>query len=538
MRSFTIKYGVLKFLTVIAVVCLSWAIAAAETDGDVIETDSDVVETDNDVVETDSNVAETDSDVVETGSDVVETDSDVVETSNEDSEEKMSPIDIKQRMQKRICIDVNEPIDTVIRQLAEQADLDVIFSPKVTGDVSVTLTDVPLEEALNNILTVHDCTYVLTDNMIRIITSAEMVAKVEPTLTKTYEIVYIDAIQVAEALDKFKSPQGSVSSIKGTSHIIVTDTESKIREISALLDKIDRVTPQILVEARIYDITSRDKLDLGVQWSAGRRTNWNAAGFPINDSITVSKKGTDTYLGSRTNPFIGSLFEGPTSNTEDTTGLLRFGWLTPNVDIDAQINAQQEISEAKLLANPRILVLDNETASFDIVTEEPYVERQVSGGTITETVQFKPVGVKLQVTPHVTRDGMLRLHIMPEFNVFIKRVNLSSESTNVPIVDTRKVDTIALVQDGQTVVLGGMRKKRVSKGNNKIPLLGDLPLVGGLFRFEGEDTAVTELIVFITPRIVPLKPVLSLDEQQAFEVTKFGPPAPASSRAEKKITEE
>ena len=95
---------------------------------------------------------------------------------------------------------------------------------------------------------------------------------------------------------------------------------------------------------------------------------------------------------------------------------------------------------------------------------------------------------------------MLRLHLMPEFNVFVERVTLST--TDIPVVDTRKVDTIALVKDGQTVVLGGMRKKDVSKEKNKIPLLGDLPLIGGLFRFEGEDTAVTELIVFITPRIV------------------------------------
>jgi type II secretory pathway component GspD/PulD (secretin) len=127
---------------------------------------------------------------------------------------------------------------------------------------------------------------------------------------------------------------------------------------------------------------------------------------------------------------------------------------------------------------------------------------------------------------------------MPEFNVFIKRINLSSDSTNVPIVDTRKVDTIALIRDGQTVVLGGMRKKTVSKGNNKIPLLGDLPLLGGLFRFEGEDTSVNELIVFITPRIITREPVLSLDEQNALEETMFGPPELFSSKAEEKIAEE
>lgn len=488
MRNLMKKYGALRFVMVFAVVCLSWAIAVAQT-------------------------------------------------GNEEPEGKAGLTELERRMQKRVFVDHNDtPIDAVIRQLAEQANLDFIKSPNVIGNVTVTLTDVPLEEALNNILAVHNCTYVLTENVIRIITTAEMVEKAEPILTKTYEIVYVDATEVVTALDKFKSPQGSVSSIKGTSHIIVTDTESKIREITALLDKIDRITPQILVEARIYDITSRDKLDLGVDWAAGRRTNWSS-GYPTNDDITVDRSGSDTYLGSNTDPFITSAFNAATSETAAATdGFFRFGFLSGRIDIDMQLRAEQEITEAKLLANPRILVLDNEQALFDIITEHPYVERTISGGTITETVKFKDVGIKLVVTPHVTRDGMLRLHILPEFGINVGTVQVSNSP--VPIVDTRKVDTIALVRDGQTVVLGGMRKKDVSKQINKIPLLGDLPLLGGLFRFEGEDTAVTELIVFITPRIILQEPVLSLVEQQAFEETNFSRPKPDSTRAEKKIDEE
>ncbi len=487
MKSLMKKYRVLKFLTVFAVVCFSWAIAAAGT-------------------------------------------------GNEDSEEKTGLTDLEQRMKKRIFIDVNDvPIDTVIRQLIEQADLNYIKSPQVIGNVTVTFKDVPLEEALTNILAVHNCIYVPTNNVIRIITSAEMVEKVEPILTKTYEIVYVDVAQVVEALDKFKSGQGSVSSIKGTSHIIVTDTESKIREITALLNKIDRITPQILVEARIYDITSRDKLDLGVDWYAGRRTNWY--GDTMNDDIIVSKGSGDTYVKSLTDPSIlgGFTGSGAGKTAVGTLGYLNLGLLTKSIDIDVLLKAEEEITEAKLLANPRILVLDNEEATFDIVTEHPYVERTISGTQITETVKFKDVGIKLVVTPHVTREGMIRLQIQPEFGIKVGEVLVSSN--NVPIVDTRKVNTIALVRDGQTVVLGGMRKKDVSKQINKIPLLGDIPLIGGLFRFEGEDTSVTELIVFITPRIIT-QPVLSLDEQQVLEETRFSRPAQSSTRAETETAEE
>jgi type IV pilus assembly protein PilQ len=449
--------------------------------------------------------------------------------------------EIEQRMQKRISIDVNDvPLETVIRQLVEQVDLNSIISPNVVtnvvGNVTVKFKDVPLEEALRNILDVHGCIYTTDNNVIKILTKEEKVTKVEPPITRTFEIVYVDAKEVETALDKFKSPQGSVSHIKGSSHIIVTDTADKIAEIADLLEKIDRITPQILVETRIYDITSRDKLDLGVQWSAGRRTNYLSSG-QMDDDITVSQSGLDTYVNSSTNPFMTGVFDAPTGKTAPSTlGFFRFGWLTPNIDIDATLSAEQEITEAKLLANPRIMVLDNEEAVFDIITEHPYVERTISAGTVTETVKFKEVGVKLTVTPHVTRDGMLRLHILPEFNVFVTRVTLST--TDVPVVDTRKVNTIALVKDGQTVVLGGMRKKDVSKGNNKIPLLGDLPLVGGLFRFEGEDTAINELVVFITPWIVGQEPVLSLDEQETLEETNIIKPKTSLSRAEQRIAEE
>ena len=444
---------------------------------------------------------------------------------------------LEQRLTKKISIEFRRTaIEDVLRIIADQADVDIVKSPKVEGDVTVTLTNVPLEEALNNILSVHGFTYVLSQNMIRVITAEEQVEKPEVMQTKTFEIVYADVTEVVKALDKFKSTKGSVSAVQGTNYIIVTDTETKIRDITLLIEKIDRITPQVLVEARVYDITSRDKLDLGVRWNAGRTSNAEFAtvGTSSGNTDYTSGVGTNPTSGSR-NPFLTSGFNNPTTKTgTSVTGALRFGWLNKSVDLDVLVSAQQEIAEAKLLANPRILVLDNQKATFDIVTEHPYIERTESAGTTTETVQFKEIGVKLEVTPKITRDGMIRLHIIPEFGVFVERVQLAS--SNVPVVDTRKVDTIALIKDGETVVLGGMRKKDVSKAVNKIPVLGDIPILGGLFRFKGDDTSVTELIVFITPRIIT-QPVLSSAEQQAYETTDFPGPVPVMTKAEKKSAE-
>jgi type IV pilus assembly protein PilQ len=413
---------------------------------------------------------------------------------------------LEQRMLKKISI-----------------DLDIVKSPKVTGNVTATLTNVPLEEALDNILAAHGYGYVTGKNMIRIAPVEEITDKAERLDSKIYHITYADVKEVEKALKKFVSKRGSLSSSPGTSHVIVTDTETNIKAINTFIEEIDRITPQVLIEVRVYDITSKDRLDLGVEWQAGRNTT-------IGDDL-----GSNPTAG-KTEPFVLGAFEGGTEKTEATTqGLLRWGLFNEHVDLDVRIRAEQENIDAKLLANPRILVLDNETALFDVITEHPYVERTIQQGITTETVKFKEVGVKVEVTPHVTREGMLRLHIMPEFGVKVGDVTI--ESSDVPIVDTRKLDTKALVKDNQTVVLSGLRKKEVAKQGNKIPLLGDIPLLGALFRFEGEDTVVNELVVFITPRIV-IKPDLSEDEERAYGMTDFKIPEVGFTRAEEKASEE
>ncbi len=444
----------------------------------------------------------------------------LAQTSDLDQEDKEVLTGLQQRMLKRISVDFrNTPIEDVLRIMAEQADVDIVKSPQVTGNVTATLTNVPLEEALSNILAAHGFGYVTGKNMIRIAPSEEITQTQESLTSKIYHITFADVTEVEKALKKFVSKRGALSANPGTSHIIITDTESNIQAIDTFIAEVDQITPQILVEVRIYDITSQDKLDLGVEWNVGRNSTFVPGGV-----------GTNPIAGPR-NPFVTSGFFGSKAGkTEDTTlGALRFGWLNAGVDIDIILRAKQEDIDAKLLANPRILVLDNENALFDIVTEWPYIERTIEGTSVTETVRFKDVGVKLQVKPHVTRDGMIRLHIKPEFSVVVQRA--SAETSNVPVVGTRKVDTIALVRDGQTVVLGGLLKKDVSEQTNKIPLLGDLPLVGGLFRFEGEDTAVTELVVFITPRIIRT-PVMSEAEKRAYQATGFYGPVVNMTRAE------
>ncbi|MGD1042797.1 MAG: secretin and TonB N-terminal domain-containing protein [Sedimentisphaerales bacterium] len=439
---------------------------------------------------------------------------------------------LEQRMQKKISVDfVDTAIDDVIRIMAEQAGVDIVKSPKVTGTVTAKLTNVPLEEALRNILAAQGYDYVMSKNIIRIAPTGEITQEAEKLVTKIYRINYADIKEVEKSLGKFVSQRGAISTNEGTSNIIVKDTESNIKAIDTFIEDIDRITPQILVEARIYDITSKNEIDLGVEWMAGRNTTY----YDATGTATIPPGTLGSNPSGNIDPFTTGIFTGATGKTTGTQGLLKFGWLKDNLNIDMVITAQQNLINAKLLANPRILVLDNETANIGITSQIPYQElSQTSGGGNIGTTSFKDVGVKLKVTPHLTRADKIRMIVEPEFSVQTGNVTFATSGLTYPqpIVATRTAKTTLLVDSGQTVVLGGLRKKDVNKTVNKVPLLGDIPLICYLFRFEGEDTINSEMLVFITPRIVTDVSLSDIEKKQ-YEATDFPGPAVEQTRAEK-----
>ena len=287
---------------------------------------------------------------------------------------------VQQRMKQEISLDFKDtPISDVLMIMSKQADVDIIKSPLVEGTVTATLTDVPLDEALTNILESHGYAYLTTDNIVRVVPKDEIHEIREKIVSQVFRITYADVKEVETALKQFISDQGAISCNPGTSNIIVTDTESKIKAISSFIEEIDRVTPQILVEAQIYDVSSTDNLDLGVKWQAGTATSFGGptAGQQLlgNDFGTVGN-----IVGGITNTAIGSEFASGI-NKADGSGILRVGVLNDNVSVDAALFAAQDDIRAKLLANPRVLVLDNEQAQIKIVEEIPYqqLKKQLKG---------------------------------------------------------------------------------------------------------------------------------------------------------------
>lgn len=416
------------------------------------------------------------------------------------------PTVIEQKMQQKITLNYRDvPIDDILRAISEQVDLNIVKSPEITKTVTVSVTQVPLGEALNQILSAYDCGYVASENIIRVVPASQLTQETEKTVSKIYRVWYANVKEVEAAITKILTKRGTIAASIGTSNIIVTDTETNIKAIDNFLEEIDRPTPLIMVEVRIYDIKNTNALDIGVEWFAGRNTGFGtqATGGPIVGS-------------SNANPYINGNFESTTKKV-GSTGVLDWGMITEHMDIETVFTAIQQQDAAKLLANPRIMVLDNETASFKAIEEIPYQQLQQGGYQSYGTTEFKPVGVNLKVTPHLAKDGMIRLHIVPEFSVHVSNVTLSLTGTSVtmpqPVVDKRKADTIALVKDSQTVVVGGLRKNEVTQEISKVPLLGDIPILGWLFRFQGEKNVQSELVVFITPRILE-QPVLTDKEAE------------------------
>lgn len=456
-------------------------------------------------------------------------------------EEKVLSV-VQQKMLKTISVEFRDtPLDDVIRAIAKQVDLDIVKGPDITGNVTATLTDVPLEEALNHILTSYGAGFVASENMIRIVPASQLTEESEKTTSKIYRIVYADVRDVEKALSKVISKRGTLSFNPGTSNIMVTDTESKIAAIDAFVKEMDRRTPQILVEVRIYDVKDTDSLDFGVEWFAGRNTG---RGTGRTTGSGPSATGGPVTGFSRSDPFATGLFDS-TSTKVGSTGTLDFGIITKHMDMDVLITAIQQQDSAKLLANPRLLVLDNETASFKAIEEIPYQQLQQGGFQSFGTTEFKEVGVELTITPHLATDGMIRLHVIPIFSVQVGNIEVTTIttggtpiSTPQPVIDKRETNTIALIKDGDTIVIAGMRKQTVNQLITKVPILGDIPILGQLFTFNGEETINSELVVFITPSVVK-DAVLTEAEADFLKATVIpGPhgPSPMLDSETKKIT--
>jgi len=307
----------------------------------------------------------------------------------------------------------------------------------------------------------------------------ELVEEPPDLFMQTIMLKFLNARSLKEALDNMRSEYGTIATNEETNSLIICDTKENLERIISEIKKADQTPQQIMVEVVIIDVQLSDDTEIGVNWDI------------------LSDKNYD--VGYRQN-FTNRLDANPEAsgdissfNTTGTGG--DFSVISGTIrHVLAMLQQKKEI---EILASPRVMVVSGKTASIEAVRELPYNEitNTSEGGQLSST-QFKKVGVKLNVTATMTEDNLILLSVNSEQNVTV-----GESITQVPIIDTRNTTSELLLKDGQVVIIGGLRRKEITKETNQVPILGDIPLIGLLFKYIHSVVNNTELIVFLSPHI-------------------------------------
>lgn len=293
---------------------------------------------------------------------------------------------------------------------------------------------------------------------------------------ETVTLKFLDAKNIRSAITKMSSENGSVSIDDKTNSLIVCDTKKNLEKILTQVRKADKTPEQVMIEVVILDVQLGDDTEIGVDWTRFFETERD---FSYTQTVN------------------------PTTLTNG--GLLTL----TKTNIIGTVRALQEIRNVEILASPRILVASGQDALIETVEEIPYVELSEStggsSGNYISSTEFKEAGVTLKVKATVTDDQQILMTIEPEQSINTGVAGVGA--TTVPIVDKRKAKTTLIMDDGQVLVMGGLRKKEVRVTRDQIPLLGDIPLVGFIFSYDNRDVKNSELVVLISPHINKGEPV-------------------------------
>jgi len=394
---------------------------------------------------------------------------------------------------KPISLDLlDADLRNVLRLLADLSGTNIVIEPDVTGKVTLKVEQVPWDQVLDMALAMNGLGKERIGSVIRIARQAKLkeewnhktseikarqdlleAAKDMGEITTAYlSVNYAMPKDVADKIAEIKSDKGRLSVDERTSLILFSDYPARIDSARQLLAKLDRPTPQVLIEARIVTATTNISRSLGIQWSFGTSDVDNAA---TNTNFQVNSLPLNLFA------FNMAQIVGETL-----------------VKVDLQLSALETANELKIMAAPRVLTINNVKAVITQGTQIPYAKLNEFGVTSTE---FKDATLELQVTPHITPDKKVRLEIKAKQDEPTAQT-FDVGGNNAVGIDTRKIDTELLVDDGSIVVIGGVIRNRDSRGRTATPGLQDIPLLGRLFKSENASADRTELLIFISPKIV------------------------------------
>ena len=389
-------------------------------------------------------------------------------------------------------IDVRE----ALKFITEESGVNMVITDEVRGNISLKLRQVPWDQALVVIMKARKLGYSRQGNVLRIVPLDELRKEeddatklalarknVEPLKVRAFNISYAKVDELDKKIKDFLTERGKVVSDLRTSTIVVTDVEESLNRVMKLIQGLDAAPPQVLIEGKIVEALDSFQRTVGIQW------RFNGADMKIGDT----SRGP---VNLRPNLSAGQ--------ATFTPGGLGFGLNVGTLDIFGDITASLALFEkeekVKVLSSPRIVTLSNEKADISQTNELPVktLTPQPNGQPIV-TYQFKPLTLKLEVTPQVTGEGTVIMKVAVNRQIKGAAVSTTDDTFSV---NSREANTRVIVKNGQTAVIGGIYRSDVTEGTTGIPWLKDVPVIGHLFKGTSTDKQRSELLIFLTPRIL------------------------------------
>jgi type IV pilus assembly protein PilQ len=403
------------------------------------------------------------------------------------------------------------PVRQVLQIIAQVNGFNLVTTDTVSGNVTISLSGVPWDQALDMILRVKGLDKRLEGNILLIAPAEELAARetqalqskkqvsdLAPLHTVNIPINYAKAAALATIL---KSAEGGILSERGgvtvddrTNTLLLRDTLASIDEARKMINVLDVPVKQVLIESRMVTVLDNVDEQLGVRWGFSDRQDDNGVSGSLEGADTIAG-GVVPTIGDRLNVNL------PVASTAAASIGFQVASLVDGTILDLELSALESENKGEIIASPRITVANQHEAYIEQGTEIPFVQATSSGAT---AVEFKKAVLSLKVTPHITPDNRIILDLVVTQDT--RGETVSTSTGDAVAIDTQEIKTQVLVENGETIVLGGIFQQTSSDGVNKVPLFGDLPLVGALFRNTSQIQQKRELLIFVTPKIVTERP--------------------------------
>ncbi len=401
----------------------------------------------------------------------------------------------------------NIDVRSVLQLIADFTDLNLVASDTVKGDITLRLQNVPWDQALDLVLKTKGLDKRKVGNVLLVapadeiaarerqeLESQKQIAELAPLRRELIQVNYAKASDMAKLFQSVTSAEdagddrGSITVDDRTNSIIAYQTQERLDELRRIVAQLDIPVRQVMIEARIVEANVDFSKSLGVRWGGNARKS-NVELFGRGQRMTVEEGAEgegDTIEIPFNTPFVDMGVAGASSG-------IGIGLITDNLVLDLELSAMESTGNGEVVSQPKVVTSDKETAKILKGTEVPYQEASSSGAS---TTSFKEAALSLEVTPQITPDNRIIMEVK------VNKDSVGQVFQGVPSIDTNEVNAKVLVADGETIVIGGVFSNTQNKSVDKVPFLGDLPFIGRVFKRDVVQNEKSELLVFLTPRIM------------------------------------